>query len=210
MPLSPDIERERLNRARFLKLLFEKSGGDEYKWISMWNLGTELGLDKETTSRITQYLDGEHLLVYRALGGTIGITHWGIKEMEQAISNPNVRTQHFPPLVNIIQVSGNIAGSQIQQGTQASQQVQIGEDTQHALSEFLTRLIASLVDIKPKDDEFLDLKADVQSIMAQISAAHPKRSIIIEALSSIKTVLEEAGAIVLAAEAAKLLMTLGL
>jgi hypothetical protein len=175
----------------------------------MWDLGTELSLDRETTSRITQYLNGEHLLTYQAVGGTIGITHWGIKEMEQAISHPKVGTQHFPPLVNIIQVAGNIVGSQIQQGTQASQQFQISQDTRRALSEFLAKLTESLEDIKAREDALQDLKADVQSISAQISAAHPKRSIIVEALSSIKTILEGAGAILLAAEATKLLMTLG-
>jgi hypothetical protein len=176
----------------------------------MWDLGAELGLDREATSRITQYLNGEHLLTYQAVGGTIGITHWGIKEMEQAISNPRVGTQHFPPLVNIIQVAGNIVGSQIQQGTQASQQFQISQGTQQALSEFLAKVTESLAGIEAKEDALKDLKADVQSIRAQISAAHPKRTIIVEALSSIRTILEGAGAIVLAAEAAKLLVALGL
>lgn len=200
-----DLEEEKANRFRFVKLLYEKSGGDELRWSNMWDLGTELGLDKETTQRITHYLHGEHLLEFKALGGLIGLTHYGIKEMEQALSQPDHATAHFPAAVNVIQIMGNVVGSQIQQGTQESQQVQINQDTRRDLAEFLTKLEKSLTEIKVEADTLRNLEADIQTIKAQLSAAQPKRSIVRQALSSIQSVLVGAGATLVAAEAAKLL-----
>lgn len=174
----------------------------------MWNLGTELGFDRETTQRITQYLRGEHLLDPKAIGGLIGLTHFGIKEMEQALSNPNKPTAHFPAVVNVIQITGDVVGSQIQQATEGSQQIQITQDTQRALAEFLSSLEKGLTEIKAEANTLRDLKADIETIKAQLSAAQPKRSIVREALSSIRSILEGAGAALLAAEAAKILIHL--
>jgi hypothetical protein len=206
--LSIDIQKEKANRLRFVKLLYEKTGGDEYKWVNMRDLGKELGFDGESIQRITQYLNGEHLLTFQALGGVIGITHWGVKEMEQALSNPNQPTMHFPAAVNILHIAGDVVGSQIQQGTEASQQIQITQDTQLALTEFLSSLEKDLTEIKAEANTLRDLKADIQTIKAQLGAAQPKRSIVREALSSIRSILEAAGATLLAAEAAKILIHL--
>ena len=174
----------------------------------MWDLGKELGFDGETTQRITQYLNGEHLLKHWAIGGTIGITHWGVKEMEQALSNPNTPTTHFPAVVNVIQITGDVVGSQIQQATEESQQIQIAQDTQRALTEFLSSLEKDLTEIKAEANTLRNLKADIDTIKAQLGAAQPKRSIVREALSSIRSILESAGASLLAAEAAKILTNL--
>jgi hypothetical protein len=144
------------------------------------------------------------------VGGGIGITHRGIVEIEQALSNPSQPTQHFPASVNIVQIMGNVVDSQIQQGAQVSQQVQISEDSRRDMSNFLQRLTESLASVKVNEESLTDLKADMDSIKAQLGARHPKRAIIREALSSIKGVLEGAGATILAAEATKLLLSLNL
>lgn len=39
-----------MNRFRFLKLLYEKTGADEHNWMSMWDIGQQLGFDKDETS----------------------------------------------------------------------------------------------------------------------------------------------------------------
>jgi hypothetical protein len=175
----------------------------------MWDLGSELGLEQEETHRITDYLRGENLLEYHGIGGEIGITHYGIVEMEQALSDPNKSTQHFPASVNIVQVMGNVIGSQIQQATQASQQVQISQDFQCGLSEFLSELEKKIIELRLDEAKQHDLSADLETIKAQLKASEPKRSIIKEALSSIRKILEGVGAALLAARAAELLTTLG-
>jgi hypothetical protein len=203
-----DIEKERANRFRFLKLLYEQSAGNEYKWLNMWELGKELGLDSETTQRIEQYLSGERLLVAQAIGGAIGITHFGIVEMEQALSNPNQPTQHFPAVVNIIQITGDVIDSQIQQATDASQQMQINADIKRDLSAFLKSVEEAVNTLGLQESALRDITANASTIDAQLHASSPKRSIIKEALSSIRRILEGAGATLLAAEAVKLLHAL--
>jgi hypothetical protein len=206
--LCANIEREKADRFRFVRLLYEKSGGDELRSFDMWELGTELGLDKEATKRITHYLHGERLVEYRGIGGSIGLTHHGIKEMEQALSQPDRATTHFPAAVNVIHIVGDVVGSQIQQGTQKSQQVQINKDTQREIAEFLAKLEKTLPEIKVETDTLRNLEADIQTVKAQLGAVQPKRSIVREALSSIRSVLVNAGATLLAAEATKLLLHL--
>jgi hypothetical protein len=210
MVLSAEVEKARANRFRFLKLFYERTGGDEYKWFNMFEVGQDLGFEKDETSRVTQYLVGENLVIHRAVGGLIGITHWGIREMESALSNPNQPTKYFPPAVNIIEVHGDIVGSQIQQATQTSAQQIISPDVQRALTEFLSKLEADLAEVTRTLDKakLVDLTADLDTVKAQLKASEPKRSIVKEALSSIRSILEGAGATLLAAEAIRLLSML--
>lgn len=205
MTLSIDLAKERADRFRFLRLLYEKSGANECRDASMWDLGRELGLDHEATDRITGYLRGENLLKHVGMGGEIGITHQGIVEMEEALLRPDRPTQHFPPVVNIIQVAGNVVGSQIQQATQASQQVQVDQKIQRVASEFLSELEKEIDQLKLNETEIRDLRADMETIKAQLKASRPKHQIISVALSSIRRILEGVGATLLAKKAAELL-----
>jgi hypothetical protein len=174
----------------------------------MWNLGQQLGLDREATMRITEYLRGENLLRHQGLGGTIGITHYGIIEIEQALSTPNQATQHFPAYVNIVQVMGDVVDSQIQQAGQAKTQIQVNEELQNVLSKFMIELDREISELKLETDEQRNLIANIETIKAQLKGSEPKHSIIKEALSSIKRVLEGVGAALLAAKAAELLTRL--
>jgi len=49
----------------------------------MWDIGDQLGFDRDLTISIAQYLKGEGLLEFRALGGIISITHYGNKEVKE-------------------------------------------------------------------------------------------------------------------------------
>jgi hypothetical protein len=74
-------------RSDFLKRLYELSDGAETKFINMWEIGDQLGFDRDLTISIAQYLKGEGLIEFRALGGIISITHYGIKEAERSSNN---------------------------------------------------------------------------------------------------------------------------
>jgi len=174
----------------------------------MWELGTALGLDQETTSRVADYLKGEYLLEFQTTGGGIGITHNGIVEMELAISNPKTPTTHFPAVVNIVQVTGNVIDSQIQQAAEGSQQIHVTQDLQRALSDLLSELDKSMSELKIEEEKQGILSADLDTIRAQLRSSEPKRSIIREALSSMRTILEGAGAVLLAGKVAELLLML--
>lgn len=103
------VEERREQRFRFLNLVFEKTRGNIYNLVSMWDIGEELGWDKQTTDVTAQYLVGEGLIKFWAMGGTLGITHEGVKEIERAKSNPEQPTTYFPAMVNVM--SGDFRGS---------------------------------------------------------------------------------------------------
>ena len=109
------LEQKKKNRFLFLNYLYELSNGNTGAMFDMMEVGKELKLNSDETNRIVDYLIGEHLIEFRALGGIIGLTHWGIKEVEQAIENPSEPTEHFLPL-NIINI-GTMTNSTLQQGT---------------------------------------------------------------------------------------------
>ena len=88
-----EIQELKKKRFDFLKKVYEVTGGDENVWPDMWEIGSELGYDRELTEKIAQYLDGEWLIEFKAIGGGIKITHRGIVEMEAALENPDRRTQ---------------------------------------------------------------------------------------------------------------------
>jgi len=98
-----DIKKKRF---QYLKKVWDKTDGDKYVSVDMFETGKELGFDIELTQKIYQYLNGEGLLEATAIGSSIGITHCGVKEVEQALEHPDEPTEHFLPF-NIINVIGN-------------------------------------------------------------------------------------------------------
>lgn len=69
-------------RFRFLRHLYEMSGGDRNANVMEADLAQRLGLSKEETDLVVQYLQGEGLLA-EATFGTIVITHAGVKVGER-------------------------------------------------------------------------------------------------------------------------------
>ena len=97
--MSTPLEIQKEQRLRLLRRLYEHTGGDTAAMISMWAIGRELGLSEEETRRVVQYLVDENLAKYRAIGGWIGITHRGVKEVEATLQEPGQPTHHFPAAV---------------------------------------------------------------------------------------------------------------
>lgn len=87
-----EIKRKRF---QFLKSLYEITGGNLFASVNMWELGQELGFTRSDTDLIVQYLVGEGLVKYFTLGGGIVITHWGVVQVEEALTQPDKPTQYF-------------------------------------------------------------------------------------------------------------------
>ena len=116
-----NLEETKARRFQFLNKLYEITGGNRRAYVSMWDLGRELGFDGDQTSTVVDYLTGEGLVEHVAIGGEISLTHYGLKEVESALATPDQPTTYFPPVVNILHVQ-SMVGSQIQQGTHQSTQ----------------------------------------------------------------------------------------
>jgi hypothetical protein len=80
MSVDPLTEKK-AKRFRFLNGLYEKTDGNEEDVVDMWEIGAAVGLTREDTERVVQYLVGERLIAYVAMGGAIGITHFGVVQV---------------------------------------------------------------------------------------------------------------------------------
>ena len=111
-----ELERQRF---AFLKELYDRSGGDSLPDCPAKDIGQKLGFDQAVTEKTHRYLKAEGLLEYQGMGPQVAITHQGIKEIEQALKQPAIGTDHFP--ANII-IVGQMTDSQISQaGATATQ-----------------------------------------------------------------------------------------
>lgn len=188
-----NIEQVKSDRYKFLKELYDATEGDELNWYEMTDIGRSLGFTDSQTTKITNYLVGEHLVQFRALGGIIGITHHGIKEIEDAESNPDRPSRYFPP-VNIINI-GHMENSQIQQSGQgSSQSIEISQGTYDDIGELITEISEKIEDLQLPAQAISDLNADIESIRGQLKSSRPKPSVISECLISVKGILESATA----------------
>jgi len=126
-----DIESKRKLRTAFMRWLFEGTGGSQDTHLRPSEFRVPEGWVGDTpTNRdiwdAVRYLEGERLIKAQwAMGGApilVRLTHEGIREMEQALSEPDRQTEHFVPLVNVTNIHGPVIGSQIQQGSPGATQ----------------------------------------------------------------------------------------
>lgn len=191
------IEETKKKRFQFLRRLYEETEGSKFNRVDSYQVGEKHGFDRDLTDKITQYLNDENLIKFVGLNTSlIEITHEGVREVEEALSNPDAPTTHFPPLNIII---GPVINSPIQQGSpQATQEVIIGEDKCEELKGLLQSLKESIDKLGLEAQAKSDLQADIQTIEAQMSSSKPKLTIITECVGSIRNILEGAAGNVLA------------
>ena len=154
---------------QFLIQLFEQTGGDSSAQVSMYDIGEGLGLDRDTSSRVTETLIGLQLVEIRTLSGGIGISTEGADEVSRltggvppAGSSPGKLTDE--PVMDPISCRGVEQAA----GELKSQAGNLGLDF----------------------DGLSELMADLKTIDAQLGSSRPKTAIIRECLRSLKEALE--------------------
>jgi hypothetical protein len=187
------IEEKRAQRLKFMRLLYEATRGDTFKTLNMQVLGDELQLSQTETGTLVDYLVNERLVEWAAFGGFIRIAHWGVVEVEEALSTPTRATQHFPPAVNVIHVQTMI-GSQIQQGADGSSQSMINLQPHdlEAIRRFAAEVRAVETELGLSPDARQDLDAELATLEAQLRSRTPKRSVLQSALDTTKDILKSA------------------
>lgn len=193
------LEEKRKRRFIYLNALYEKTDGDTLKHISMFDLGRGIGFSDEETQKVVNYLIGENLLEIVDFQG-IAISHYGVVNVEEALSSPEEETHYFPPVVNVMNVHTMI-GSQIQQGTIGSSQViTLSSEDLLSLQQLVKELLEKLPELDLSDSARREMEAEAKTINSQVSSPNPKQSIIKESISSIKTILEGAAGNIIASE----------
>lgn len=130
--MNTSLEEKRKNRFLLLRKLYEMTNGvAERHLIDIRNVGKELGMDDKLALETFEYLKGEGLTKWMALGGLGTITHWGVKEVEDAIDQKP--TAHFP--ANII-ILTNSPGANVVSGTGYQVSTVFDQRNQHVNYQF--------------------------------------------------------------------------
>jgi hypothetical protein len=184
------VDEIRAQRFAFLSTLYDKVSGDASEAVLKRDIGSALGFEDDLTDKIVMYLAEEDLIEWVAQG-FIRLAHNGLKEVEEAMTEPSQPTEHFPAfVVNYINV-GSMTGSQIQQGTTDSVQT-LDAGQLDAIREVLGDIRDVLGSIELEDDAQRELESDMTTVEAQLDSPRPKYGILREALSSTRSILEGA------------------
>ena len=203
-----DLETKKLQRYRFLRNLYEATEGCDYKRASMASIGDALGLDRAELRAVANYLSAEGLLKYQGMNGEISLTHYGVREFERTLEEPETPTQYFP--VNVIQVGNMESGAQIEQGTVGSHQTStIGVADPTTLRELITSVRAAIPHLDLAEGHRSEIGADLATLEAQLESPKPKRGIVRECLESIRATLEGAAGSTLAHQLIETIKAMG-
>ena len=179
-------------RFRFIKKLYKKTNANTINEANMNEIGKGLSLSKDEIDTVTKYLEGEGLLKYSSMGGGISITHYGIKEVEHALSAPQMPTDHFPAMVNITNIE-TMQNSSIQQGTIASSQVvtstvQQNKDFEKILNDIKVEI--SKLNLSTQDKN--DIELQIATLDNQCKSSRKNTAVINGTIDTMKTILKGA------------------
>ena len=156
------------NGKQFLIQLFEQTNGDASVQVSMYDIGEQLGMDRDAASKIAQDLIGEQLVEIRTLSGGIGISEDGSTLVQKLI--------------------GPIAPS-VDNPSKLGDDLVLNSAGRQAITQISADLKNQAGALGLKFDSLTELTADLQTIDAQMASSRPKTAIFKECLRSIKTAL---------------------
>ncbi len=192
--MAKSAEQKKAQRAKFMELLYRNTDGSRLQQMSADEMRQELGWTVDDTDAVVDYLLSERL-ISATMGNHVGITHEGVVEVEQAMSRPDRPTEHFSSM-SIVNVSGNMIGSQIQSGTSNSTQHQeISIDSQRELlEEFLAEFRKALEDKDFPKAARDEARVNLDTVEGQLSLQRPNKAIVHEGLKSLRSITENLAA----------------
>jgi|GEM_PF-2366047 len=202
------IQKNEKNRLLVLKIIYEitdQNCKNEFFVDKLKNQINELN-DNEIHNAL-DFLENKHLIkperkgVVETFSYTISI--YGIEEIERMYKKPDEATENFRPYNVII---NNSQSSPIQIGTNNSSQninYSFNSDQITKLKEFVREISEILNKHENKnEEEYLEIKADIETLQAQVYSPKPKNLIIKELLLSLKSISESTSAGIIAQQIA--------
>lgn len=194
-----DIQRRQSQRLIVMQAIYERSGSSETTSVSGQDLLNDLAMSDQELGDACEYLEGEYLIKgsrtmwAHLTPSRVNMTHRGIKEMEQSIQAPTKPTEHFPPAISIVNISGTVIGSPIQSGSPGAQQESHIDLKLGDIREFVKKLENSAQNLGLQEEQQQELTAEIATIKAQIESPKPKKHIIRESLGAVQGILVGAG-----------------
>jgi len=192
--MNSSVEMKKKQRWDFMHELYNATNGNERKWFNYRDVGKAAGIPGPDLDNVTDYLCGEGLAEFHAIGGTMGITHAGVVEVEEALDRQDQPTTHFPAIQNIIHIA-TMTNSVIQQGTTNSNQtVTLSTSDKDLISTFLAAFKASEKDLRMNSETADEARAEIATIEAQLASPRPRANVIGPALKFLEDVAVKASA----------------
>lgn len=98
------IHKQKENRFRLLNALYEFCQGSTRKWVNLKELCAHRGIPFDPDA--FAYLLAESLIEPYGAAYTCYLSHYGVKEIEQAWEDPNRSTTYFPAIATIEPLNG--------------------------------------------------------------------------------------------------------
>ena len=154
---------------QFLIQLFEQTRGEPSAQVSMYDVGKDIGMDRDTSSRVAETLIGLQLVEIRTLSGGIGISAQGADEVKSLMGGAVLTGESHRQLTDQ-PIMDQISCQAVEQAT--------GE------------LKSKAGNLGLAFEGLSEMMADLKTIDAQLSSSRPKTAIIRECLRSLKETLE--------------------
>ena len=158
----------------FLLALFESTDGDPSAQVSMYDVGTGIGLENTESSRMAEELMGFGLVEVRTLAGGIALSAEGVETVKRLGGGPGAGDG-----------DGYHLGSESIISEQGIQEVE----------QLTVRLKGCAGNLGLAFDPLAELVADFRTIDAQLASTRPKSGIVMECFRSIADVLQDTGAL---------------
>ena len=157
---------------QFLLSLYKETNGDITVQKSMYEIGSDMGLDREEASKLTEDLMGWSLVEIRTLSGDIAITSAAVEEIEKLGYRPNDSAEK----------SVQLGGDQL-----------VTEDVRPVIEQLTGDIKQTAGRLGLPYETLSELMSDLKTIDVQLDSTRPKTAIIRECFRSIKPILDKAG-----------------
>jgi hypothetical protein len=152
----------------FLQSLFERTEGQTSRQISMYELGAQLGLDREAASRAAQALMAAGLVEIRSLSGGVAISAEGAAAVPSALG------------------TGDRATAAARLGSHRIMDPAACQAVERVCDEIKSQAGRLGLDF----DTLTEVLADLKTIAHQLGSSRPKTAIVREALRSLEGALK--------------------
>ena len=153
----------------FLLQLYQKANGDPAVQISMYDLGEQLGLDRQAASRVAEQLIALQLVEIVTLAGGIAISNDGLKEIQATFGD--------------LTATGETV-------TQLGAEPILDQTRSQAVAGVMDQIKAQAGNLGLEFETLGELMADLKTIDVQLQSPRPKTAIIKECLRSVKDTVE--------------------
>jgi hypothetical protein len=184
--------------------LYHAVDGLDAQPVEIAQVASRLGLkmsnpdDRLEVRKRVSYLQGEGLL--KASGTTddiksITLTHRGVREVEDAISEPDKPTEHFPPLDSVRASAASDSPTRRPDSEAARALTVITENNRLEVVRMIQALKSWPDQLDLDEEQRSEIEADIQTIEAQLGSPRPKAQLLEISLQSIKRTIEEASSV---------------